>query len=104
MMKEQRKFPYKFFVVTFAWSWLIWLPLVLIGADTFPQGKSLLALSVPISILAAFGPAVGAFYCLRTLEGKDAIRQYLRGLLDFRFGWRAWIIPVFVLGGSAWLA
>ena len=36
-MKEQTKFPYQFFVVTFAWSWLIWLPLVLIGAGVFPH-------------------------------------------------------------------
>ncbi|MEN8240519.1 MAG: type II CAAX endopeptidase family protein [Chloroflexota bacterium] len=103
-MEKQTKFPYQFFVVTFAWSWLIWLPLVLIGIGVFPQGKDLLALSTPVSILATFGPAAGAFYCLRTLNGKDAIRQYLRGLLDFRFGWRAWLIPVLVLGGSTWLA
>ena len=31
-MAEDKRFPYRFFVVTFAWSWLIWLPLVLAGA------------------------------------------------------------------------
>jgi membrane protease YdiL (CAAX protease family) len=47
---------------------------------------------------------VGAFVCLKTLHGKDALRNYLRGLLDFRFGWKAWLIPILVLGVSTWLA
>ena len=91
-MERQAKFPYQFFVVTFTWSWLIWLPLVLAGAGILPLGKDLLsALITPVYILAAFGPAAGAFYCLRALHGKDAVRQYLRGLVDLRFGWQAWL-------------
>ena len=99
-MKKQTRFPYQFFVVTFTWSWLIWLPLVLIGTGVLPLGKDLLALNTPVSILAAFGPAAGAFYCLRTLHGKDAVRQYLRGLVDFRFGWRACCFPYWCWGGA----
>ena len=41
-MEEAERFPYRFFVVTFAWSWLIWLPLVLAGAGIIPIGKDLL--------------------------------------------------------------
>ena len=101
----KKNIPYQFFVVTFIWSWLIWLPLVLAGAGILPLGKDLLsAWSTPVSILAAFGPAAGAFYCLSTLHGKGAVHQYLRGLLDFRFGWQAWLVPILVLGGSTWLA
>ena len=100
-----KRFPYQFFVVTFIWAWLVWLPLVLAGAGILPLGADLLsALTIPATILAAFGPAVGAFYCLRTQHGKGAIRQYLSGLLDFRFGWKAWLVPMVVFGGSAWLA
>jgi hypothetical protein len=97
--------PYQFFVVAFTWSWLLWLPLVLVGSGILPIGKDLLsALTIPVTILAAFGPAAGAFYCLRTLHGKGARRQYLRSLADLRLGWQAWLVPVFVLGGSTWLA
>lgn len=103
-MEKQTKFPFQFFVVTFTWSWLIWLPLVLIGTGILPMGKDLLALSTRVGILATFGPAAGAIYCLRTLHGKDAVRHYLRGLVDFRFGWRAWLLPILVFGGSTWLA
>lgn len=104
-MKKQERFPYEFFVVTFLWSWLIWLPLVLAGAGIFPLDKDLLsALTNLAIILGAFGPAAGAFYCLKKFHGKGAVREYLRGLLDFRLGWRAWLLPILVLGGSTWLA
>ena len=100
-----RSIPYQFFVVTFIWAWLFWLPLVLAGSGILPIGDDLLqALTIPVSILAAFGPAVGAFYCLRTQHGKGAIRQYLRGLMDFRLGLKAWLVPIVVFAGSAWLA
>ena len=98
---EDRGFPYRFFVVTFAWSWLIWLPLLLAGPGIIPLGKNLLSALTVLSIsLGAFGPAAGAFYSLRTLRGADAVRQYLRGLLDLRFGWQAWLAPPLVLGGG----
>ena len=104
-MPGERRFPYRFFVVTYAWSWLIWLFLVLAGAGVIPLGKGLLgALTVPLSYLGAFGPAVGAFFSLRTLHGKGAVREYLRGLLDLRFGWWGWLAPPLVLGGTTWLA
>ena len=71
-MDEDRGFPYRFFVVTFAWSWLMWLPLLLAGAGIIPLGKNLLsALTVPSISLGAFGPAAGAFYSLRTLRGEE---------------------------------
>ena len=106
-MEAQGRFPYRFFIVTFLWSWMICLPMVLAGFDIIPLRKELLAkVSMPVFILAAFGPALGALYSLRTLNGKGAIRRYLWGVLDFRFGWKVWILPIFVVGGStcaAWI-
>jgi len=105
VVKEVGRFPYRFFVVTFAWSWMTWLPLVLSGARVIPLGRDLLgALTVPWIAVDVFGPAVGAFYCLQTLRGKAAVSEYLRGLLDLRFGWWGWIAPPLVLGGTTWLA
>ena len=104
-MEEDRHFPYQFFVDTCAWSWLIWLPLVLAGTGIIPLVKNLAgALSVAWISLGIFGPAAEAFYCLRTSRSKGAVRQYLHGLLDLRFGWLAWLAPPMVLGGTIWLA
>lgn len=104
-MTPRTRFPFEFFVVAFAWSWLLWLPLVLAGAGLLPLKRDLVAtLSTPVTIVAIFGPGVGALYCLRTLQGKGAVRAYLRGVLDYRLGWKAWLVPVAVLGGTTWLA
>ena len=67
-IEKQARFPYRFFVVTFVWSWLCWLPLVLASVGILPIGKDLLsALTVPVSLVGTFGPAAGTFYCLKTL-------------------------------------
>ncbi|MCA1784056.1 MAG: hypothetical protein ABR500_02360 [Dermatophilaceae bacterium] len=54
------RFPFRYFVVTFAWSWLIWLPLVLAGMGVIHLRKDPLdALTVPWVAVGVFGPAVG---------------------------------------------
>lgn len=104
-MEYKAKFPFKFFVIAFSWSWLFWLLLVLASIGIVSMEKDLLStLILPIGTLGSFGPAVGAFYCLRTLNGKGAVAKYLRGLLDLNFGWRAWLVPIIVFGGSTWVA
>jgi uncharacterized protein len=96
-----KRFPFRYFVVTFLWSWLAWLPLVLAGFGVIQFGSGFLdAARLPLTVLGIFGPAAGAFFSLRTLQGKGAVSRYLRGLLDFRFGWKAWFVPLVVLGGS----
>ena len=104
-MEQPIRFPYTFFVVTFLWSWLIWAPLVLAGSGILTLGNTTLSsLTVPLTILGAFGPAVGAFYCLLTVHEKGALPAYLRSLLDFNFGWKAWLVPIVLFGGSTWIA
>lgn len=104
-MKEKGKFPFRFFIVTFIWSWLIWLPLVLAGFKIIPIGKELLAaITMPVSILAAFGPAVGAFVSLRTLKGKGSISIFLKSFLSLNFGWKVWITSFAILGISTAIA
>jgi CAAX protease family protein len=100
-MVKQSNFPYRFFIVTFVWSWVLWTPLVLAGAGVLSIPREAFT---PISLLGAFGPAVGAFFSIRTLDGKVALHQYLRSIFNLKFGWRAWLIPMLALGGIAWLA
>ena len=100
-MEAPNRFPFRFFVVTFLWSWLIWLPLVLAGLHVIDVGPQFLAkANMPAVVLAACGLAIGALYSLRTLSGKGAARKYLRGVLDLRLGWRAWLAPIALIGGS----
>jgi uncharacterized protein len=62
-MNKMAKFPMRFFVVTFLWSWGIWMPLVLASQGVIPVRPEILGIiTLPVSILAAFGPAAGAFF------------------------------------------
>ncbi|RKX77168.1 MAG: CPBP family intramembrane metalloprotease [Spirochaetes bacterium] len=100
-MKDNEKFPLRFFTVTFLWSWLIWLPLVLAGFGVISLSReSLKSITIPVMVLAAFGPAVGAFYSLRTLNGKGSIRVYLKSFFSLKFGWKVWIAIFSILGIS----
>jgi uncharacterized protein len=104
-MEKPARFPYQFFSVTFAWTWLLWLPLVLARFGSLPLGPDLVnKLIAPVTILAGAGPAAGALFCLRTINGKGAGLRYLRSFLDLRFGWKMWLALIIVPGGVVFLA
>lgn len=94
------KFPLRFFVVTFLWSWIIWLPFFLAGLGVYHLSESISSIiTMPLVMLGAFGPAVGTFYSLRTLKGKGEVRKFLKSFLSFRFGWKVWTMILLVIGG-----
>jgi len=101
----KKKIPIRFFIVTFTWSWLIWLPLILANYRLIPVSKELLTvITMPVSILAAFGPAVGAFVSLHTLQGKGSIGIFLKSFLSLKFGWKAWTSIILIFSISTAIA
>ena len=93
------RIPLRFFVVTFAWSWLIWLPLVLAGVGVLRVDDEIRAtMALPAAMLGAFGPAIGACYSVWTLDGRRALVDFLKSFLSLRFGWKAWVSIFAVLG------
>jgi membrane protease YdiL (CAAX protease family) len=104
-MNKNVKFPARFFLVTFLFSWVIWTPLVLGSLGIIPvSGELLSAARVPVVMLGAFGPLAGALYDLRRREGKGSGKKYLHTFLDFRSGWRGYILPILIFGGSTFAA
>ena len=90
-----------FFVLTFAGSWLFFAPMVL-GQD----GLGLLAYSVPfwlyvvLFLAASFsGPTVAAFVLTAVLEGKPGLKNFLRRYIQWRVGWRWYLL--FLIGFPA---
>jgi uncharacterized protein len=57
-----------FFLLTFAWSWLFWLPTVLIS-----NGVSLPNALQALGMLSVFGPAVAAITLTAKDEGKHGV-------------------------------
>lgn len=77
----------RFFIITFGFSWLLWLlPVLRSNGGDLPEAVGLLGMFAP------FGPAVAAFW----LVGRQAGRRGIRDL--WRRGWRAdfdkkWLVP-----------
>lgn len=104
-MEQSYKFPARFFVITFGWSWLLWLSLVLAGSGIPGLEDDLVeALYIPVTVLALFGPAMGAVVSLKTLNGRDAAAKFLKTFLDLRFGLKTWLVPAAVLLVSTMIA
>lgn len=81
-----------FFLITFAFSWLLWLPQVL-KFNGFPDLPDIVGLP---GMFAPFGPFVAAFYLVWRGEGLDGVKAFWkRGWrLDFK---KIWLIPAVLL-------
>ncbi len=66
-----------FFVIAFGWSWFLWWLLFLSGTVTMPAGIADLGSGWPLailSLLAPYGPTIGAFAVTAATEGKPGVR------------------------------
>lgn len=95
----------RFLAWTFGWSWAVWAPLVLAGRGVLGVDADALAgLTMPLVMLGAFGPAVGACVAIGSLDGRAALVRFLRRFASLRFGWRVWTAIFGVLGSIGALA
>lgn len=102
---NNKSIPIRFFLITFLWSWLLWLPFVLGGLGIWDWDENLRSsLSMPAIILGAFGPGIAAVYSIKTLQGKSAVKTFLRSFLSFKFGWKVWLSIFGALGLANFLA
>ena len=104
-MNTNVRFPFRFFLISFIWSWIIWAPLVLGSLKIIPVSDKLLSfLKFPGVMLGAFGPFAAALFVLNHESGKAFAINYLRSFLDIKLGWKAYIFPIIILGGSTFIA
>lgn len=94
-----------FFVVTFAFSWLFWIPNALaVQGVALPAGLADF-LASPLNP-AAFGPFLAAMLLTYLRQGGKGVLQLLKRGIDFRFRkiWLAAIllVPLIVFGGAVW--
>jgi len=82
-----------FFLIAFAWSWLLLLPRILAtgGWFTLPGW-----LSFFLSTIAAFGPFVAAFALTYLHEGQAGISSLWRRGWEYRFQ-KKWLAPTLLL-------
>lgn len=79
----KRRFPWDFFALTFCFSWLAWLPVVLgtLQVIPFPAGQYASALF----FVGVFGPMVAACTLTYRDEGWEGLRLFVGRLFRVRF-------------------
>ncbi len=88
-------FPWKFILLTFAFSWLFWIPTALAaqGATLPPALASFL--NSPFNP-AAFGPTLAALLLTLIEDGWRGLGRLLKRGIDFRFK-KVWLLPILLL-------
>jgi uncharacterized protein len=85
--------PMAFFLLTFALSWLIWIPLAFshfgIGPLHIPE-----AISSIVRLLGVLMPAMAALWLTAWSGGSEALHSLGRRLVLWRVGWRWWLAAV----------
>lgn len=92
--------PWGFIAITYAWSWLFWLPAVLSTAGWFK-----LPAFLPSALMfgGAFGPSVAAFVLVVRREGRTGAAALWKRGWDRRFG-RRWLTVILLLPAGTSLA
>lgn len=91
MNTKPRKELTSFFIIAFAFSWLIWLPGVLIPNFPIP-GKVL-------EILGGIGPAVAALILVGRAEGKAGLKRIAANSFGKKCNWKFLILASLMLLG-----
>lgn len=73
-----------FFVITFIWTWVLWLPFVLPTFGLYEMNIALEGLVMLAVMLGAFGPLVSAMILTYRLGGKEKLKQFFGKCLDVK--------------------
>ena len=80
--QHKNRAPWKFFLLTFAYSWVIWIPSVLDGIG-IKLPFSVAGYSTVVVIIGAFAPLMAAITLVVREEGGKGMREFFGQALDF---------------------
>ena len=75
---EERN-PFKFFILTFLFSWGFWLPAIALWLNDYGM-----ALYMPLAVLGQFAPLAAASTLIARRHGRKEIWQFIRQAFDFK--------------------
>jgi membrane protease YdiL (CAAX protease family) len=88
-----------FFILTFTWTWVFWLPFVLPYFNVYEMSTTLEGLLLPVTIVGAFGPMFAAVVLTLKYEGKSGLKAYFKRCFDFKTGIKFYIFAILLSGG-----
>ena len=80
---QNKRNPWKYFLLTFAYSWIIWIPSVLDGLGvSLPFNVA--GYSTVVVVIGAFAPLLAAITLIGRAEGRAGIKAFFKRAIDFR--------------------
>ncbi len=98
---EQSDRLWQFFLLTFLFSWLMWLPGILLTYELVGSGSTISALDDAGKWIGGLGPSLIAVILTFKINGRSGVKHLLRRALNFRLGrWHAptWLLIPVLLG------
>jgi uncharacterized protein len=86
---------WQFFLLTFSFSWLLWLPSVLITYRLITPNQTLITLNNVIKWVAGIGPSLSAIILVIKLYGKEGLTKLFMRVLKIKLGY--WYFPVLLM-------
>ena len=89
---NKNSFPWIFFLLSFSYSWIIWMPCIL-------QSYKIIELPFPHIVLigtGAFGPTFAAFLLTYKKEGNIGLKRLIHRGIAYKISLR-WYIPIIVV-------
>lgn len=90
---QNNRNPWKFFLLTFAYSWIIWIPSVLDGIGV-KLPFSVANYSMVVVIIGAFAPLLAALTLVARDGGWKGIKTFFGQVLDFHIKPVYWILAL----------
>ena len=76
-----------FFALSFGWTWAFW------AAAKVAEGRSA-GLVTALLLASAFGPSLAAVVTVLSFEGKSGFGRWLKRCLNWRVGWRWYVLAL----------
>jgi membrane protease YdiL (CAAX protease family) len=86
---------WQFFILTFLFSWLLWLPGILMTYNWIPKNEVLITINNVLVWVAGVGPSLVAVYLLYRNDGITGIKKVLGRIFKLNLGY--WICPIIFL-------
>jgi membrane protease YdiL (CAAX protease family) len=83
-----------FFLFTFIYSWVLWLPFVLAGIGVIKHSGTLAALTMPAVMLGAFGPMLAAVTMIARRGGRQGVKHYFRQAFNIHIKAKYFVLAV----------
>jgi len=97
-----------FFLLTFIYSWTLWLPFVLNGVGVIKDSDILDLLRTPAVLLGAFAPLLAAVTVIARKHGWTEVKKYILQIFDLHVKARylvlAFLLPLLITAAAHYMA